>query len=109
MSLPADLPLHYGNCPRWLFDKMKRLARATIECIVLEKGPEAFLKKLADPYFFQSLGCMLAFDWHSSGLTTTVCGAIKGALRGTEPDLGIYIAGGKGQASRKTPGDFKDC
>lgn len=98
-----DLPLHYGSCPRWLFDKMKRLSRAIIECIVLEKGPEAFLERLADPYFFQSLGCVLAFDWHSSGLTTTVCGAIKEALRGTEPDLGIYIAGGKGRTSRKTP------
>lgn len=64
------------------------------------------MEKLADPYFFQSLGCALAFDWHSSGLTTTVCGAIKEALRGTESDLGIYIAGGKGKTSRKTPDEI---
>jgi len=98
-----DLPLHYGKCPPWLFDKMKRLARAIVECIVYEKGPEVFLEKLSDPYFFQSLGCVLAFDWHSSGLTTTVCGAIKEGLKGCESALDIYTAGGKGRTSRKTP------
>lgn len=95
----ADLPLHYGSCPRWLFDKMKRLGKEISEAIILEYGQEEFLKRLANPFFFQSFACVLGFDWHSSGVTTTVCGALKEAIN--KENLGIAIAGGKGKASRK--------
>lgn len=99
----ANLPLHYGSIPSWLFEKMTELARSITEIIVYEYGAEEFLKRLADPFFFQSFGCVLSFDWHSSGLTTTVCGALKEGLRDLEKDLGIFVCGGKGKTSRKTP------
>lgn len=99
----ADLPLHGGKCPPWLFARMKRLGAAIIEVIVCEYGPEEVLRRLADPFWFQALGCVLGFDWHSSGLTTTVCGALKEGLRGKEKDLGLFVAGGKGRTSRQTP------
>ncbi|MBC7216884.1 MAG: DUF763 domain-containing protein [Candidatus Caldatribacterium sp.] len=99
----ADLPLHGGQCPPWLFERMKRLGGHIIEAIVALFGPEEFLRRIADPVFFQSLGCLLGFDWHSSGLTTTLCGALKEAVRGKERDLGLYICGGKGGTSQKTP------
>jgi len=73
----ADLPLHYGHCPPWLFKRMKLLAGAIAEAIVLEYGHDEFLRRMADPFFFQSLGCVVGFDWHSSGLSTTLCGALK--------------------------------
>lgn len=104
----AQIPLDYGTCPRWLFEKMTRLGRLIAEAIVLEFGPEEFIRRLANPFFFQSLGSVLAFDWNSSGLTTTLCGALKEALRGTEKDLGIFVAGGKGKTSRKTPQQIED-
>ena len=104
----ASIPLDYGTCPRWLFEKMMRMGRLITEAIVYEFGPEEFLKRLANPFFFQSLGAVLGFDWNSSGLTTTVCGALKEALRGTEHDLGIFVAGGKGKTSRKTPQQIED-
>lgn len=87
---------------------MTKLARAITEVIVFEFGPQEFLQKLSDPFFFQSLGCVLGFDWHSSGVTTTVTGALKEALRGTEHDLGIFVCGGKGRASRKTPFEIEE-
>lgn len=96
----ADLPLHYGSCPRWLFKRMKKLGRAVTEIIVLEFGKDEFLRRISDPFFFQSFSCVLGFDWHSSGVTTTVTGALKEGL-GT--DLGLTVLGGKGRASRKTP------
>ncbi|MEO0115318.1 MAG: DUF763 domain-containing protein [candidate division WOR-3 bacterium] len=99
----AELPLHWGSAPRWLFERMTRLARAIAEIIVIEYGPEEFLKRISDPVWFQSLGCVLGFDWHSSGVTTTVCGALKEGLKENESELGIFIAGGKGKTSRKTP------
>lgn len=99
----VDLPLHSGECPRWLFDRMTRLSRAILILLVREEGPAGVLKRLADPFWFQALGCLLGFDWHSSGLTTTVCGALKEGLRGCERELGLFIAGGKGKTSRKTP------
>ncbi|HAA90065.1 MAG: Uncharacterized protein XD63_0993 [Thermoanaerobacterales bacterium 50_218] len=99
----VDLPLHHGHCPRWLFERMTRLSRAVLTLLIREEGPTGALKKLADPFWFQALGCLLGFDWHSSGLTTTVCGAIKEGLRGCERELGLFIAGGKGRTSRKTP------
>lgn len=101
----ADLPLHYGSCPKWLFPKMKRLGRAVSEIIILEFGKDEFLRRISDPFFFQSMGCVLGFDWHSSGLTTTVTGALKEGL-GT--DLGLAVLGGKGRASRKTPQEIEN-
>lgn len=99
----ANLPLHGGHCPPWLFERMKRLALAIIEVIVQEFGPQEVLRRLSDPFWFQAFGCVLGFDWHSSGLTTTVCGALKEGLRGREKDVGLIIAGGKGRTSRQTP------
>lgn len=103
----AELPLHYGKCPRWLFERMHRLARAITEVIVYEYGPDEFVSRLSDPFFFQSFGCVLGFDFHSSGLTTTVCGALKEGLRGLEKDLWIFVAGGKGGTSRRSPEEIE--
>jgi hypothetical protein len=103
----ATVPLDYGKCPYWLFQRMKRLSRSIILAIAEEFGPEEILERLADPIWFQSLGCVIAFDWNSSGLTTTLMGALKEALRGLEDELGIYICGGKGKTSRKTPDEIK--
>lgn len=99
----ANLPLHYGKAPRWLFERMKKLSQAIIVVLVEEYGQDEFLNRLSDPFWFQSFGCVLGFDWHSSGVTTTICGAIKEGLKGTEHDLGIFVCGGKGGTSRKTP------
>ncbi|MCD6093742.1 MAG: DUF763 domain-containing protein, partial [Candidatus Omnitrophica bacterium] len=99
----ADLPLHYGRTPRWLFSRMERLASQIITVIVKEYSAEEFLLKISDPFWFQAFGCCLGFDWHSSGLTTTVCGAIKSGLKNTGKELGIFVAGGKGKTSRETP------
>lgn len=103
----ATFPLDYGRCPRWLFRRMKRLVRGIAIAIVEEFGPEEFLKRLSDPVWFQSLGCVLAFDWNSSGLTTTTLGAIKSALFNIQDEIGIYICGGKGRTSRKTPEEIE--
>jgi len=99
----AHLPLHGGKAPAWLFQRMKRLAREIIIAIVSEYGPQEIPRKLSDPFWFQALGCVLGFDWHSSGVTTTTCGALKEGIRGLEKELGLFIAGGKGGTSRKTP------
>lgn len=101
-----DLPLHGGRAPRWLFEKMRSLARSISEVIVVEFGRDFFLERLSDPFWFQSFGCVLGFDWHSSGLTTTVCGALKEAFRDLT-DYGIYVCGGKGATSRKTPQEIE--
>lgn len=99
----ASFPLDYGTCPKWLFERMTRLSRSIIQAIVEGFGAEEFLRRLSDPVWFQSLGCVLAFDWNSSGVTTTTCGALKAGVYGLEKDLGIFICGGKGKTSRKTP------
>jgi uncharacterized protein len=99
----ASLPLHNGRAPAWLFERMRQLAPAIVESIVVEHGPAAVLERLSDPHWFQAFGCVLGFDWHSSGVTTTVCGALKEGLAGREAYTGIYVAGGKGRASLKTP------
>ncbi len=100
----VDLPLHYGKAPRWLFGRMTKLALPISQLIIDEYGQDEFLKRLSNPYFFQALGCVLGFDWHSSGLTTTVCGALKLALN--KNNMGIMVAGGKGKTSRKTPAEI---
>lgn len=99
----AELPLHSGKAPAWLFRRMRLLARAMLSILAAEYGPHAVLQRLADPYWFQAFGCLLGFDWHSSGLTTTTCGAIKEALKGLEKEVGLWAAGGKGAVSRRTP------
>jgi len=104
----ATIPLDYGRCPAWLFNRMKRLARGITLAIIEEFGVEEFLKRLSDPIWFQSFGCVLSFDWNSSGLTTTVMGALKEGLRGLESELGIFICGGKGKTSRKTPQQIQE-
>jgi len=86
---------------------MRLLAREVMLFISSEKGPDELLERLCDPFWFQAFGCALGFDWHSSGLTTTVCGAMKEASRGIEKDLGLYVAGGKGAVSRKTPSEIE--
>ena len=92
----ASLPLHTGRAPPWLFGRMVRLARAILAHLVAEHGAEEVLRRLSDPFWFQAFGCVLGFDWHSSGVTTTVCGALKEAVRGRQADFGLYVAGGKG-------------
>jgi len=99
----AYLPLHGGKAPPWLFQRMTKLAREISVIIIEEFGPEEILRRLSDPFWFQAFGCVLGFDWHSSGLTTTVCGAMKEGVRGLEKELGLFIAGGKGGVARQTP------
>ncbi len=102
----ANLPLHYGKAPPWLFSRMVKLAREITLAIITDFGPEEMLRRLSHPYWFQAFGCILGFDWHSSGVTTTLCGALKEALKGMERDLGLFVAGGKGKASRQTPAEI---
>lgn len=102
----AHLPLHGGQAPAWLFQRMHRLAGAITQTVVDEYGPTEMLARLADPGWFQAFGCVLGFDWHSSGLTTVTCGAMKEAYRRCGADLGIHVAGGKGGTSRRTPAEI---
>ncbi|MEM5799891.1 MAG: DUF763 domain-containing protein [Candidatus Aenigmatarchaeota archaeon] len=94
----VDLPLHSGHAPRWLFEKMVRISESVSELIILEYGQKEFLKRLSNPFWFQSFACAIGFDWHSSGTTTTACGALKIAL--SKNDLGIKIVGGKGKTAK---------
>lgn len=100
----ADLPLHGGNAPRWLFTRMVKLAAAISDVMVIEYGTEEFLRRLSDPFWFQAFSCVLGFDWHSSGTTTVTCGALKQALKDSD-ELGV--AGGKGKTSRGAPADIE--
>ena len=95
----ADLPLHYGRVPLWLAQRMSKLGGAIVEAIALEYGRKAVLNRLSDPYWFQALGCVLGMDWHSSGITTSVLGALKKAVNPMSDELGIYFCGGKGKYS----------
>lgn len=102
----AELPLHVGRCPPWLFVRMKRLGGAIAELIVQEHGRHEFLRRMSDPFFFQAFSCTLGFDWHSSGVTTTVCGALKEAI-GPE-EFGIAVCGGKGKVSKQTQDEIQE-
>jgi hypothetical protein len=102
----AQLPLHTGKAPPWLFQRMTKLAAAVTMAVVDEFGPDEMLRRLADPWWFQAFGCVLGFDWHSSGVTTVTCGAMKEAAKTCGADLGILVAGGKGAVSRKTPAEI---
>jgi hypothetical protein len=102
----ADLPLHYGHVPRWLAERMAKLGLAITESILTEYGTEAMLKKLSDPFWFQSFGAVMGMDWHSSGITTSVMGALKRSVNPHSKQLGLYICGGKGKFSRGTPAEL---
>jgi hypothetical protein len=104
----ASFGLDYGHCPPWLFMRMVKLGREMVEILVAEYGPDEFVRRIADPVWFQSLGTVLAFDWNASGLTTILTAALKEAIRGQERDLGIFICGGKGKTSRKTPDEIQE-
>jgi hypothetical protein len=102
----ASFGLDTGKCPPWLFERMVKLGRAMVHILIEEYGPEEFVRRMADPAWFQSLGTVLAFDWNASGLTTLLTAALKEAIRGEERDLGVFICGGKGKTSRKTPDEI---
>lgn len=102
----ADMPLHYGQVPPWLYKRMSKLGEAIVEAIAMEYGRGAVLQRLSDPFWFQALGCVLGMDWHSSGITTSVMGALKRAVNDRSKDLGIYICGGKGKYSKETPAEL---
>ncbi len=104
----AELPLHYGKAPKWLFKRMVKLADAIIQLMVYEFGTKKVLKRLSDPFWFQALSCTLGFDWHSSGTTTTTCGALKEAINNASNELGMAVAGGKGNVARKAPEQIKE-
>lgn len=99
----ADLPLHYGVVPVWLAERMAKLGLAVVENIVLDYGKEEVLRRLSDPFWFQSLGAVMGMDWHSSGITTSVMAALKRSVNPRSKALGIYICGGKGKYSLQTP------
>src|SRR3954471_22111267 len=99
----ADLPLHGGHVPKWLADRMTRLGAVMAQAIVRHYGRDEFLRRLADPFWFQSFGAVMGMDWHSSGITTSVIGALKRGLEPLQNELGIYVCGGRGKHSRQTP------
>lgn len=102
----AELPLHYGHVPGWLLHKMRNLSKAIFEVMVSDFETDEVLRRLADPYWFQSFGCVIGFDWHSSGITTVVTGVLRDVL--SMEDHGIALAGGKGSASRRTPSEITE-
>jgi hypothetical protein len=105
----ADLPLHGGRVPVWLAERMERLGTAIVEGILLHYGASEFLSRLSDPFWFQALGCVMGMDWHSSGITTSVLGALKRGVNPRAHELGIYFCGGRGKQSRKTPDELRSA
>jgi hypothetical protein len=103
----ADLPLHGGRVPAWLASRMSTLGTAIAESVMLHYGRPALLSRLSDPFWFQALGSVMGMDWHSSGITTSVMGALKRGLNPRAHELGIYICGGRGKQSRNTPGELR--
>jgi hypothetical protein len=99
----ADLPLHHGRVPAWLGQRMARLGAVITEAIVLEYGRDEFLRRLSHPFWFQSFGAVMGMDWHSSGITTSVIGALKRGLAPLSGELGLHVCGGRGRHSRQTP------
>ncbi len=102
----ADLPLHGGYVPIWLAERMAKLGLAIVQNILLDYGKDDLLRRLSDPFWFQSMGAVMGMDWHSSGITTSVMGALKRAVNPHSKELGIYICGGKGKYSRQTPDEL---
>ena len=103
----ADLPLHGGRVPPWLAERMTKLGTAITETVIQDYGTSAFLSRLSDPFWFQALGAVMGMDWHSSGITTSVMGALKRGLAPRADELGIYICGGRGRFSRNTPQELR--
>lgn len=102
----ADLPLHSGQVPRWLAERMAKLGAVITEAIVTTYGRDEFLARLAHPFWFQSFGAVMGMDWHSSGITTSVIGALKRGLKPLERELGLFVCGGRGRHSRQTPSEL---
>src|SRR5215210_6531462 len=102
----ANLPLHYGYVPQWLAVRMAKLGLAITESIITEYGKTEILRRLSDPFWFQSFGAVMGMDWHSSGITTSVLGALKKSINPHSKSLGIYICGGKGKFSKETPAEL---
>jgi hypothetical protein len=103
----ADLPLHGGRVPAWLAARMAKLGRLITEAIVIEHGRDEFLRRLAHPFWFQSFGAVMGMDWHSSGITTSVMGALKRGLEPVRDELGLWVCGGRGRHSRQTPHELE--
>lgn len=101
------MPLHGGRVPAWLADRMTQLGTAIVESIVLHYGRAAFLSRISDPYWFQAFGCVMGMDWHSSGITTSVIGALKRGLNPRASELGLFVCGGRGRHSRNTPSELR--
>ena len=104
----ADLPLHGGRVPPWLAERMTALGTGISEAVLYNYGASELLSRLSDPYWFQALGCVMGMDWHSSGITTSVLGALKRGLNPRAHELGIFICGGRGRHSRKTPDELRE-
>ena len=103
----ADLPLHGGRVPQWLASRMASLGRVMVEAMVHHYGRDELLRRLAHPFWFQSFGAVMGMDWHSSGITTSVLGALKRGLAPVQDELGIYVCGGRGRHSRRTPDELR--
>jgi hypothetical protein len=103
----ADLPLHNGQVPKWLAERMARLGAIIAQTIIHHYGREEFLRRLAHPFWFQSFGAVMGMDWHSSGITTSVLGALKRGLAPLEGELGLHVCGGRGKHSRRTPHELR--
>src|SRR5881227_4270580 len=103
----ADLPLHGGRVPPWLASRMTTLGTAIAESVIHHYGRAAFLSRLSDPFWFQAFGAVMGMDWHSSGITTSVMGALKRGLAPRADELGLYICGGRGRFSRNTPNELR--
>lgn len=103
----ADLPLHGGRVPAWLAERMTKLGTAIAESVIYHYGAPEFLSRLSDPFWFQALGCVMGMDWHSSGITTSVLGALKRGLNPRAHELGLYICGGRRRHSRNTPDELR--
>src|SRR5215217_5253417 len=103
----ADLPLHTGRVPVWLAERMARMGGAVTELIVQDYGTSEFLSRLSDPFWFQAFGAVMGMDWHSSGITTSVMGALKRGLASRSNELGLYVCGGRGKSSRNTPNELR--
>ena len=104
----ATFTLDHGKCPKWLFERMVKLGREMMAILIAEYGPNEFIRRISDPVWFQALGTVLAFDWNASGLTTILTAALKESIRGQERDFGVFICGGKGKTSMKTPQQITD-
>src|SRR5690349_24488948 len=103
----ANLPLHSGRVPPWLAERMAKLGRVIIEALVYHYGRDEVLRRLAHPFWFQSFGAVMGMDWHSSGITTSVLGALKRGLSPVQHELGLYVCGGRGRHSRNTPAELR--